>query len=167
MFPVTQRAKFLLSVLLNVSAWSAEVRFSKRATLVRGRLKRMNQNVKPTLTTYAEWQTAYDFFNKELFDGRLPECIITLDNKSKRNGGYFAPSRYKNSEGEIKDGLAMNPWHFHRRSFVDTLSTLVHEMCHVWQQHYGQRKRQAFKRSCRHGLPPALPLRGQAAAASL
>ena len=100
----------------------------------------MTKNVTPTLVTYNEWQTAYDFFNRELFDGRLPECIITLDNKGKRIGGYFAANRYANTEGETKDGLAMNPWYFHRRELIEVLSYFVHEMCHVWLQHHGKRK---------------------------
>ena len=95
---------------------------------------------KPTLTTYSEWQTAYDFFNADLFGNRLPECIITLDGKSKRSIGYFVPSRYKNAEDESKDGLTMNPSLFRRRDLVDTLSFLVHEMCHIWQHHFGGRK---------------------------
>ena len=93
----------------------------------------------PTLITYTEWQSAYDFFNKELFNDSLPECVITLSGKSKRNMGSFAPDRYASEGGEIKDGLMMNPKHF-RRGLIDTLSTLVHEMCHVWIHHFGKTK---------------------------
>jgi hypothetical protein len=99
----------------------------------------MHKNT-PTLTTYTEWQTAYDFFNKELFNGQLPECVITLDSKNKRTLGYFVPNRYENESREIKDGLAMNPSHFRRRSLIETLSTLVHEMVHVWEYHLGKGK---------------------------
>ena len=95
-------------------------------------------NATPTLITYAEWQAAYDFFNKELFGGQLPECVIILDRR-KRALGYFSPNRYVNDNGEVKDGLAMNPLYF-RNSLIDTLSTLVHEMCHVWEHHFGTLK---------------------------
>ena len=97
----------------------------------------MTKNDTPTLTTYAEWQRAYYYFNKALFGGQLPESLITLDRKSKRTRGYFAPNCYKNIEGETKDGFALNPYYFRRRGLVDTLSYLVHEMCHIWQKYYG------------------------------
>jgi predicted SprT family Zn-dependent metalloprotease len=94
----------------------------------------------PTITVYTEWQAAYDFFNQRLFFGELPDCIISLDNKGKKVLGYFLPSRYVSVSGEVTDGLAMNPRQFLRRSLFDTLSTLVHEMCHVWEAHYADRK---------------------------
>jgi predicted SprT family Zn-dependent metalloprotease len=98
----------------------------------------------PTLTTYAEWQTAYDFFNKELFGGALPDCIIILDNKGNRIKGYFSLKRYGSLNGKTIDCLAMNPLHFHRRDLIDTLSTLVHEMCHVWEAHFNQGKSKGY-----------------------
>jgi hypothetical protein len=35
------------------------------------------KKLKPTPTTYAELQQAYDHFNNELFAGALPPCLIT------------------------------------------------------------------------------------------
>ena len=100
----------------------------------------MGRKATPTLTTYTEWQTAYDFFNKELFGGQLPECVITLDSKNKHALGYFVSNRYESEYGEIRDGLSMNPFYFRRNNLLDTLSTLVHEMCHVWRHHFGKGK---------------------------
>jgi hypothetical protein len=97
--------------------------------------------MEPTITTYAEWQTAYDYFNQRLFFGELPDCIITLNAKAKNVLGYFSPERFvRTSSEEVTDQLAMNPQHFLTRSIMDTLSTLVHEMCHVWIHHYGKMK---------------------------
>jgi hypothetical protein len=55
----------------------------------------------PTIRAYSEWQTAYDFFNQRLFDGQLPECIISLDNKSPNVLGYFSSERFVSTSGEI------------------------------------------------------------------
>lgn len=44
--------------------------------------------MKPTVKTYAELQLAYDTFNARLFDGQLPECLITLQ-REKRTYGYL------------------------------------------------------------------------------
>jgi hypothetical protein len=94
----------------------------------------------PTIAAYSEWQTAYDYFNDRLFGGKLPECIISLDSKGPRTMGYFASERFVNASGDVSDVLAMNPQHFLRRSIIETLSTLAHEMCHVWEYHYGDKK---------------------------
>jgi predicted SprT family Zn-dependent metalloprotease len=94
----------------------------------------------PTLAAYSEWQTAYDHFNQRLFSGELPDCVMTLDAKAKNVLGYFSPERFIGASSEIADQLSMNPQHFLRRSVMQTLSTLVHEMCHVWIHHYGTKK---------------------------
>ena len=42
----------------------------------------------PTEEAYAELRSAYDFFNAELFAGRLPACLITY-HRNRRTYGYF------------------------------------------------------------------------------
>lgn len=86
--------------------------------------------VKPAVKAYQELQEAYDFFNKRLFDSELPDLLITLQ-RGKNTFGYFSPDRFT-GESKIAE-LAMNPNYFGARSLADTLSTLVHEMVHVWQ----------------------------------
>jgi predicted SprT family Zn-dependent metalloprotease len=103
----------------------------------------MNDNLKslmtPTLTTYNEWQAAYDYFNEELFSGKLPECLITL-NRSRRAMGYFFADTFENPSGKTKDELSMNPKYITNIDIVEAFSTFVHEMCHVWQHHFGTKK---------------------------
>lgn len=96
--------------------------------------------MKPTYQIYAELQLAYDHFNKGLFSGELPECILLLDNKERRVLGYFASERFVNDIGIKCDIIAMNPMHFANpnRQIVGVLQTIVHEMCHLWQHHFGK-----------------------------
>jgi predicted SprT family Zn-dependent metalloprotease len=93
----------------------------------------------PTQTTYTTLDTAYDFFNERLFDGRLPRCLITMQRK-KHAYGYFAGGRFvsRDDDNAKIDEIALNPSTFHERSVEAALSTLVHEMAHLWQQHYGK-----------------------------
>lgn len=84
----------------------------------------------PAIQAYAELQQAYDYFNEELFDSELPNLILTMQ-RGKNTFGYFAPERFV-GKSQLSE-LAMNPDYFGCRSLADTLSTLVHEMCHVWQ----------------------------------
>ncbi|EIN0583687.1 sprT domain-containing protein, partial [Salmonella enterica subsp. enterica serovar Newport] len=93
--------------------------------------------VKPAIKAYSELQQAYDWFNVALFDKALPDLLITLQ-RGRNTFGYFAPERFT-GESSISE-LAMNPDYFGGRSLADTLSTLVHEMVHVWQ-HYAPVKK--------------------------
>jgi hypothetical protein len=102
-------------------------------------------NTKPTQETYSALQAAYEHFNRELFGGALPECLITLQRKEKRVYGYFWGRRFEEIGGAGRtDEIAMNPQHFTRRDIEEVLSTLVHEMAHQWQEHCGTPSRKAY-----------------------
>ncbi len=88
----------------------------------------------PTLEAGAELQYAYQVLNEGLFDGKLPNCLITHTRKSNVFG-YFCPDRYQKVDGELWPELAMNPIYLALRSDRESLSTLAHEMCHV-ERHY-------------------------------
>jgi predicted SprT family Zn-dependent metalloprotease len=96
-----------------------------------------------TQTEYGAFQTAYDFFNAELFSGTLPAVLITLQRHSK-SYGFLAPEKFiGRSEQAATHELALNPDHFGRTDEA-ILSTLVHEMCHVWQQTHGTPPRKSY-----------------------
>jgi len=98
----------------------------------------------PTIKTYNALTTAYDFFNKRLFAGELPSCLITMQRKAK-SYGYFAGDRFGSEDGsEITDEIALNPSHFKDRTLEETLSTLAHEMVHLWQHHKGKPSRGCY-----------------------
>jgi predicted SprT family Zn-dependent metalloprotease len=63
--------------------------------------------------------------------------LVTLQRQAKARGD-FAPERFT---GRIEEAavheLAMNPYSFTGRTDDAIMSTLAHEMAHVWQQ--GQR----------------------------
>ena len=77
------------------------------------------------------------YLNRTLFDGELPNCLITLQ-RSKRSYGYFCGDRFGRADGLVTDEIALNPRYFHDRPVADVLSTLAHEMAHLWQHHYGK-----------------------------
>jgi hypothetical protein len=99
----------------------------------------------PTATTYTSLTTAYDWFNRELFDGTLPPCLITMQ-RHKGSYGYFSGERFQNTinRKEITDEIALNPTHFASRTPEQVLSTLVHEMVHLWQHHFGKPPRNSY-----------------------
>ncbi|WP_323130967.1 SprT-like domain-containing protein [Sinorhizobium medicae] len=93
--------------------------------------------IKPTRETYDRLQQAYEHFNKALFDGTLPNALITLQRR-KGTFGYFAGAKFQRDDGKPADEIALNPARFHDRSIKEILSTLVHEMVHLWQHHHGE-----------------------------
>lgn len=99
----------------------------------------------PTAKIYKLLDDAYAFFNEELFEGKLPGCLITMQRKSKARG-YFSPERFESrSDAELKTHeIALNPMHFKDRTDEEIISTLVHEMVHVWQQEFGNPPRRGY-----------------------
>lgn len=99
----------------------------------------------PTTQTYTSLTIAYDFFNRELFDNSLPLCLITIQ-RHKGAFGYFSGERFASvaNPKEVTDEIALNPTQFATRKPDEVLSTLVHEMVHLWQHHYGNPPRKGY-----------------------
>ena len=116
--------------------------------------KKMEDNVETTAqpvsydtTTMAEYitlQSAFDHFNTALWAGKLPQVLITLQRK-KGARGYFSPDRFagRGFKGQTHE-LALNPDCFAGRSDREIISTLVHEMAHVWEQEFGKPPRGGY-----------------------
>jgi hypothetical protein len=94
-------------------------------------------SIMPTQETYAQLQQAYEWFNDRLFQGALPNCLITLQ-RHKGTYGYFSADRFSRRDGSHTDEIALNPEHFRHRGVTNILSTLAHEIVHLWQHHYGK-----------------------------
>lgn len=92
----------------------------------------------PTIQAATELQTSYNFFNRELFNEKLPACLITLQRRRSGMRGYYARDRFTNVAGDVADEIALNPRWFRHRSLLEVMSTLVHEMAHLWQRHFGR-----------------------------
>lgn len=90
-----------------------------------------------TSVEYTAFQTAYDYYNRELFAGALPHVYVTVARKA-HSRGYFHADRFESRASKARaHELCLNPDHFERTT-EQILSTLVHEMCHVWQQEHGK-----------------------------
>ncbi len=78
----------------------------------------------PTTQTYTSLATAFDFFNRELFSGSLPACLITMQ-RHKGAYGYFFGERFANTADpkEVTDEIALNPVHFATQQPVKVLSS--------------------------------------------
>lgn len=97
-----------------------------------------------TDSEYLTLSEAYRVFNEALFEGNLPEVLITLQRKG-RTRGYFSPDRFENRRSDdVASELALNPDRFQDRTDKEILSTLVHEQVHVWQHALGKPSRNGY-----------------------
>ncbi|PCJ82176.1 MAG: sprT domain-containing protein [Hyphomicrobiales bacterium] len=91
-----------------------------------------SQDQNLTIEAYADLYAAMDFFNDRLFGGNLPDCILTFT-RHKNILGYFCGERFESRSGIIAHEIAMNPIYMQSRGDAEALSTLLHEMCHLWR----------------------------------
>lgn len=97
----------------------------------------------PTQEIYGALERAADYFNKELFDGALSPCLITVQ-RGKKYVGYFAAARWTNRDGRRTHEIAMNPTAMAERTLLDVLSTLAHELAHQAQYERGTAPRTGY-----------------------
>lgn len=98
----------------------------------------------PTTQAYAELQQAFEHYNVELFDGQIPRCLITMQ-REKRTYGYYSTKRFVHRDDHTTiDEIAINPAYFGIVPLLEILQTLVHEMAHAWQQHFGNPGRRGY-----------------------
>lgn len=90
----------------------------------------------PTNELYAPLIKAFDHFNRALFNNELPPVIFTVQRK-KNVMGFFAAKRWGNAQGELCSELSINPSYFASSRIIEVFQTLVHEMVHAWQFHFG------------------------------
>jgi predicted SprT family Zn-dependent metalloprotease len=105
----------------------------------------INQTEKQyTQDFYTSFQIAYNIFNKELFNLELPQCFITL-NRKKNIQGFFCPQAFTESTDSLNfiAEISLNPDYL-VKPIKETLSTLVHEMCHLWCDVQGYKARKGF-----------------------
>lgn len=97
-----------------------------------------------TPAEYKAFQQAYDFFNHELFSDSLPYVLVTLQRRS-HSKGHFSYERFAGRGVDAKvHELALNPDGFTGRTDEEILSTLAHEMAHVWQYTHGKPGRPGY-----------------------
>lgn len=93
---------------------------------------------------YKTLDDAFKYFNDKLFDGKLPDILITLQRKARTNGyHHFEKFEDRKSKNKITE-IALNPDSFADRTDQEILSTLVHELCHHWQWSFGSPVRAGY-----------------------
>lgn len=94
---------------------------------------------------YHNLDRAFSHFNSALFSGVLPGALITLHDHPRARG-YFRRKAFAHraATDSFVDEICLCPGTHAGRSDLDILSTLVHEMVHLWQFHFGEPPRRCY-----------------------
>lgn len=90
---------------------------------------------------YQELRTLYDTCNAQFFGATLPACMLLLRPR-KSTFGYFQKACWgqaHDTAGQVS-AIVLNSTLVHARGDEEMVSTLVHEMTHLWQECYGDKK---------------------------
>jgi predicted SprT family Zn-dependent metalloprotease len=101
--------------------------------------------VTPTEEQFLALNEAYRYFNRELFAGTLPGCILNFANK-KNTHGYMAPQRWRRVEDTgnySTHEISLTAMTLYREPVL-VFSTLVHEQTHLWQWEFGKPSRSGY-----------------------
>jgi hypothetical protein len=83
---------------------------------------------------YTAYQAIFDYFNDTLFDGTLPDVMLVFS-KDEGARGQFISHAYRSEDQSLHE-ISLNPIMLNTDP-ESALSTLCHEMCHLWQTEYG------------------------------
>lgn len=96
----------------------------------------------PTPEQTIAYQAMYDYFNAELFGGQLPAVLLNFS-RLRRTLGFFAFERWERGAQRTHE-ISLNPAYLKERSAEEVVSTLVHEMAHLWQFEFGNPSRAGY-----------------------
>ncbi len=107
---------------------------------------------KPTLRFYGLFLYIFDHFNGHLFNSELKDVVITVTRKKNVFGHYIFKNWFvvegkktvEESDAVGTDEIALNPAMFTKFPLIEICQTIVHEMCHAWQAHYGNPSRPGY-----------------------
>lgn len=81
---------------------------------------------------------AFNYFNKELFNGNLSMPNLTIQSAGRKNAlGWFWPGKWTTEDGEVADEISISAECLGDRTVDGVLETLIHEMIHAHNHSQG------------------------------
>lgn len=108
----------------------------------------------PTTKQATSIQLLYNLLNEKLFNGEIENCILNYSRESARTMGFFAPERWirvgtekERAAGEkrkVIHEISLNPRSSTMLTVKDLVTTIAHEMVHLWQHEKGTPSRTGY-----------------------
>lgn len=91
----------------------------------------------PTIELYEKMESAFNFYNEAIFSGELKPVLFTVrspktSSSDSRVLGYYWQKVFAHKGVPLSE-IALNIETFYKRTTIEILSTLVHEMVHQWR----------------------------------
>lgn len=99
--------------------------------------------MKPSLSQIDAYQKTFDYFNDHIFNGQLPQCLLNFSRLGRKSVAFYVNELWENEDRIKLDEISLNP-NFLYLSVKEITSSLVHEMCHLWQFKYGKPSRRGY-----------------------
>ncbi len=100
--------------------------------------------MKPSNQLFSALQILFDHFNKALFDDRLPVVMLLVQREGGGVMGHYVEDRWMNGQGDKAGEISLNPAFIAKSRLIEVCQTLVHEMCHHWQECFGKPSRKCY-----------------------
>lgn len=98
----------------------------------------------PTQMLYNPLMIAFQFFNREFWNGVLTDPVFIIS-RSRNTRGHYGEDFWCTEKGDrTYCEIAINIQNQMGRTVEEMLSTLVHEMCHQWQAECGTPPSKAY-----------------------
>lgn len=94
----------------------------------------------PTKQQYAYFTFLFSHYNQRLFEGKLPEVMITISKLPMVASGVFLSRKWNRNIHEI----CFNPKMLTNENLQEFHQVLAHEMVHLWQQEFGKASRNGY-----------------------
>jgi predicted SprT family Zn-dependent metalloprotease len=98
----------------------------------------------PSEQMYIPLLVLFNHFNRDLFAGELPDCLVTIRAKGRTQSFYHAKRFTALGNKSVTDEIAMNPAFFPAHPLREIAGTFVHEMAHHWQEQHGKPPRNGY-----------------------
>jgi len=98
-----------------------------------------------TRIQYKMFDDLFSYYNKTLFNGKLPDCMISIS-KHEKYASLFIAKKWKNNITDEKScihEIILNPDYLGQKSIKWHLE-LVHCMGHLWQHENGKQSRRGY-----------------------
>jgi hypothetical protein len=89
----------------------------------------------PNLELWQNYQAAFDYFNRCLFNSQLPPCILNFDARGNSWGFFKKKSWMKGTDNSFHE-ISLNPFLLTRDDDL-IFQVLVRQMVLLWQHTYG------------------------------
>jgi SprT-like family len=97
---------------------------------------------RPSPEQYRAYVAMFDYFNRELFQGAVPDVLLAFSGHA-RSGGYYADRKWQKAEATSGE-IALNPKALSAMEPEFLAALVVHEMTHAWQFAHGTPGRRGY-----------------------